>query len=61
MTYSENGAVHRLTAHICSAPDGRFGLRHIFTFAIATVKNVIYARNVRRKRPNLLKGMDYMI
>lgn len=28
----------RLTAYICSAPVGRFGLRHIFTSANATVK-----------------------
>jgi hypothetical protein len=30
--------VLRTTAHICSAPVGRFGLYHIFTSAIATVK-----------------------
>jgi hypothetical protein len=27
-----------ITAHICFAPIGRFGLRHIFTFDIASVK-----------------------
>lgn len=29
---------HRTTAHICSAPFGRSGFRHIFTAAMATVK-----------------------
>ena len=29
MTHCGNGAVHRLTVHICSSPDGLFGLRYI--------------------------------
>jgi len=28
----------RLTAHICSVPVGRYGLRHIFTSTIVVVK-----------------------
>jgi len=44
----------RLTAHICSAPVGRFGLRHIFTSAIATVKTSYMRRTLYEMAAKML-------